>query len=172
MIENLLIDNNFYDYGIIIGCGLILGCSVYYLIRGNNIANLPNNTEALTNQEIEAINNENMVPNSNIEDPLTDSDLDTDSDHANISDYDTASTADFDEIVQDPDLLIMPSFESKFRNVEFIMPDVDFNVCPIQELKLFEFCSLYVKEMAEHSISEEEMMELICAFPERDLATN
>jgi hypothetical protein len=53
-------DNNLFDYGILIGCGLILGCSVYYLIRSNNIANLPNlpnNTEALTNPDIETISN-------------------------------------------------------------------------------------------------------------------
>jgi hypothetical protein len=66
----------------------------------------------------------------------------------------------------------MPPFESKFRTVEFIMPDVDFNVCSIEELKLFEFCSLYGKEMAEYSITEEEMMELICYFNKEDLATN
>jgi len=189
MIENLLLDNNLSNYGIIIGCALILGSSVFYFIRGNNIANLPNNntipsnnnaipsnntaipsdntsipsnnTEALTNQEIEAIINENMVPISNMEYPLTDSDFDTESDQANISDYDTVSTADWDEILKDPDLFWGPSFESKFRTVEFLMPDVDLNVCPIQELKLFEFCSLFETEMAEHSISEEDMMELI-----------
>jgi hypothetical protein len=113
-----------------------------------------------------------MVPNSNIEDFLTDSHFDTESDYDNISDFDSASIADFDEILKDPDLFLMPPFETKFRNVEFIMPDVDFNVCPIEELKFYEFCSLFGKEMAEHSISEEEMMELICLFPERDLATN
>ena len=158
MIKNLLSNNNLFDYGILIGCGLILGCSVYYLIRSNNIANLPNN--------------ENMVPNSNIEDFLTDSDYENISDYDKISDYDSASTADFDEILNDQDLLVSPPFESKFRNVEFIMPDVDFNVCPIEELKFFEFCSLYAKEMAEHSVTEEELMELICLFPEKDLATN
>ena len=193
MIDNLLIDNNLSDYGILIGCALILGASVFYFIRGNNIDNLPNNnaipsnnnaipsentsipsnnTEALTNQEMEAIINENMVPTSNIEYLVTDSDFDTESEHANISDHDTVSTDDLDEILTDPDLFWVPSFESKFRSVEFLMPDVDFNVCSIQELKLFEFCSLFETEMAEHSISEEEMMELICYFSERDLATN
>jgi hypothetical protein len=172
MIENLILNNNLFGYGIIIGCGLTLGCSVYYLIRRNNIANLPNNTEALTNQEIEAINNENMVPNSNIEDFITDSEIETyiASDYA--SEYDSASTADFDEILQDPDLFFLPHFESKFKDVEFIMPDVDLNICPIEELKLFEFCSLYAKEMAEYSITEEEMMEIISLFSEKELATN
>jgi hypothetical protein len=164
MIDNLLLNNNLFGYGIIVGCGLTLGCSVYYLIRRNNVANLPNNTEA--------INNENMVPNSNIEDLFTDSDFETDiaSDYA--SEYDNASTADFDEILKDPDLFFLPHFESKFKDVEFVMPDIDLNVCPIEELKLYEFCSLYGKEMAEHSITEEEMMELISLFPEKELATN
>jgi hypothetical protein len=173
MNTNLLSNNNLNDYGILIACGLIFGCSLYYLIRSYNIANLPNlpnNTEALTNQEIPTINNANMVPDSIIEELSTDSD--TESDYNNISDYDRASTADFDEILADPDLYFLPSFESKFKNVEFIMPDVDLNVCPLEELKLFEFCSLYSREMAEHSITEEEMMELICLFSKEDLATN
>lgn len=165
-------NNNLSEYEILIACGLILCCSVYYLIISNNIANLPNNTEALINQEKEAINNENMEPNSNIEDSLTDSDIDTKSENENISDYDKANTADFDQILTDPELLFMPPFESKFRTVEFIMPDVDFNICPIEELKLFEFQALYAKEMAEHAITETDMLELICFFPERDLATN
>jgi hypothetical protein len=41
------------------------------------------------------------------------------------------------------------------------MPFVDFNVCSIQELKLFEFTSLYARELIEHSISEEEIMEFL-----------
>jgi hypothetical protein len=186
----LLLENNFSDFGLWIACGLILSCSLYYLIRSNNVANLPNNTEPLINQEIEAINNENMGPfreeeietifnenmvpvsNSNIDDILTDSDLDTVSEYENISDYDSASSDDFYEIFNDPDLYMLPPFESKFKNVEFIMPDLDFNVCSLEELKLFEFCSLYHREMAEHSITEEEMMEIIGLFPERDLATN
>nr|YP_009487181.1 hypothetical protein [Russula compacta]AWB36083.1 hypothetical protein [Russula compacta] len=172
MIDNLISNNNLFDYGIYIGCGLILSYSVYYLIRSNYIANLPNNRKVLTNQEIETINNENMVSNSNIEDFITDSDFDTESDYENISAYDSASSADFYEIINDPDFFFMPSFVSKFKHVEFIMPDVDFNICPIEELKLFEFCSLYSTEMAEHSVTQEEMMELICLFSEKDLATN
>jgi hypothetical protein len=172
MIENLLLNNNLFGYGIIIGCGLTLGCSVYYLIISNNIANIPNNTEALTNQEIKTIKNENMVPNSNIEDIITDSDTETDIASDNISEYESFGADDFDEIINNPDLYFLPHFESKFKNVEFIMPDVDFNVCPIEELKLYEFCSLFGKEMAEHSVTEEEMMELISLFSEKELATN
>lgn len=172
MIENLISDNYLSDYGIFISCGLILSCSVYYLIRSNYIANLPNNTEVLTNQEIGNITNDNMLPN--IEDFLTDSEIETEFETESESEsaYDWASSTNFDEILKDQDIFILPPFESKFKDVEFIMPDVDFNVCPIQELKLFEFCSLFGKEMVEHSITEEEMMELICLFPEKVLATN
>nr|YP_010384648.1 hypothetical protein NDC34_mgp07 [Russula rosea]UHA57047.1 hypothetical protein [Russula rosea] len=176
-VENLLTNNNICDYGILIACGISLCCTVYLLILSNNIANLPNNTEDLTNQEIEAIENEIenrvLVSNiENIEDFLTDSDFETDSSYDNISDYESANEDDFSEIWEDPDLVILPPFETKFRNVEFIMPDVDLNVCPIEELKLFEFCSLYGKEMAEHSVTDEEMMDIICLFQEEELATN
>lgn len=170
MIKELISDNNLSDYGILIGCGLILCCSVYYLIISNNIANLPNNTEVLRNQEIEVINNDNMVPNSDIEESLTDSD--TTSNSENMSEYERINMADLEKILQDPDLFFMPYFKSKYKDVEFIMPDVDFNICPIQELKLFEFCSLYAKEMSEHSITEQDMMGIISSFQEKDLATN
>lgn len=52
------------------------------------------------------------------------------------------------------------------------MPDVDFNVCPIEELKLFELVSLYSRELSEHAVSTEDLMELICLFSKADLATN
>jgi len=172
MNNNLLMDQYIFDCGFLIGCGLILGCSLYYLIRSNKLANLPNNTEALTNQEIEAINNENMINNSNIEDLFTDSDFETDVASDYYNGYDSASTTDFDEILQTQDLFVLPPFESKFKDVEFIMPDVDLNVCSLQELKLYEFCSLFPEEMAEHSISEEEMKELISLFKDDELATN
>ena len=169
-----LINNNISDYGIFISCGLILGCSVYYLIKSNYTTILPKNTniEALTKEESEAIVNENAVniSNANIEDVLTDSDTETD--YLGISDYDSASSTDFDEIVTDPEIYCMPYVPSMYNPEEFIMPDVDFDVCPIEELKLFEFCSLFSKEMAEHSISEEDMIELIAIFPKEDLATN
>jgi hypothetical protein len=79
MYYNLLFDNNLTYYGILIGCGLILSCSLFYLIRSNNTAI-----------------NENRVPisNANIEDVLTDNDSDTESDY--ISSYDTESTLDVD----------------------------------------------------------------------------
>jgi hypothetical protein len=182
MENNLLYDNNLDLYVILIGSGLILGCSLYYLIISNKTAVPTKNMEmepfTFTDEEIEAILSENAnttaISNADIdiEEFLTDSDFDTESDYHNISDYDSASTADFDEILQDPDLFFMPPFESKFKNVEFIMPDVDLNVCPIEELKLFEFCSLFGKEMAEHSITEEDMMEIICLFQKEELATN
>jgi hypothetical protein len=166
MIDNLLLNNNLFGYGIIIGCGLTLGCSVYYLIKSNYTPTPTKNMEPLTYENIETISNEN------VEDFITDSDFETDIASDYISEYDSASTADFDEILNDPDLYFLPHFESKFKDVEFIMPDVDFNVCPIEELKLYEFCSLFGKEMAEHSVTEEEMMEIISLFSEKELATN
>jgi len=54
----------------------------------------------------------------------------------------------------------------------FIMPDVDFNVCSIEELKLFELSSIFSREMEEHSISEEDLIGLIKRFPKKDLTTN
>jgi hypothetical protein len=41
------------------------------------------------------------------------------------------------------------------------MPDVDFNICPIEELKFFEFTSLYSREIIEHEISDAEIMEFL-----------
>jgi hypothetical protein len=60
----------------------------------------------------------------------------------------------------------------KYNSEKFIMPDVDFNVCPIEELKLFELVSLYSRELSEHAVSTEDLMELICLFSKADLATN
>nr|UEP17235.1 hypothetical protein [Lactarius zonarius] len=153
---NLLSNNNLFDYGILIGCGLILGCSVFYLIRSNYTANLPTNTEALTKQEIEAIVNENAVTiinNENI-DAIIDSDSDTDVESQSTSDYDSI----LDVNTTDLDL--------------FFMPDVDFDVCSIHELKLFEISSIFHKEIAEKSITEEELIDLIHSFTDADLATN
>jgi hypothetical protein len=186
MNSNLLLDNNLTDYGSLIGCGLIICCSLLYLIRNNYTTILPNNTEALTNQKTKALTNQKTEALTNQEigaivaassltiqnneniNALTDSDYATETDYDNISDYESTSDVDLTDL----NLPHMPLFESNFESDNFIMPDVDFNVCSIQELKLFEFCSLFSKEMAEHSISEEKMMEIICTFKEEDLATN
>jgi hypothetical protein len=52
------------------------------------------------------------------------------------------------------------------------MPDVDFNVCSIEELKAFEISSLFSKQLAAKSISEEDLMGIISVFSKKDLATN
>jgi hypothetical protein len=109
--------------------------------------------------------------NSIIEDFLTDSEIDTETEYDNLSDYDRATTADFDEILMETYRFTLPQFESKFKFVESIMPDVDLNVCPIQELKLFEFCSLFAEEMAEHSMTEQDIMDMIVGFSDEDLAS-
>ncbi len=174
MNKNLILNNLSieYNYDMLIISGLILGCTISYVIWSKNVANLPNNTEALANQEIEAIINENMVPvtNANVEDLITDSDFETDTEYDNISELEIARIADLGAELYD--LYFLPAFDSKFRTVEFIMPDVDLNVCSIHELKHFEFCSLFSKEMAEHSLTEEDMIEIIGLFSKEDLATN
>jgi|ERR1700761_88140 hypothetical protein len=170
MNNTLLSNNNFFDYTILIGCGVILSCTLFYLIRSNYTAIPSKNKEALTNQEIEAINNENTltkINNQNIDAIIdNDSDFDTDVDSQSTSDYgnliDSASSSDFEDIVEEEELFFLPrSVTEGTDRGEFIMPDVDFNVCPIEELKLFEISSLYAKELAEYSISEETLMEMI-----------
>ena len=121
MNNNFLYDNNLTDYGIIICCGLILGCSIYYLIRSNNIAIPSENIEALTNEAIVNENAVTIINNENI-DAIIDSDSDTDIESDYQSTSDNESILDFD--FTDLDL--------------FFMPNVDFDVCSIQELKLFE----------------------------------
>jgi hypothetical protein len=153
---NLLFDNNLTDYGILIGCGLILGCSLFYLIRSNYIPS--KNIEALTNEEIEAIVNENAVTirtNENI-DAIIDSDSDTEvaSDYQSTSDNESILDVDFTDL----DL--------------FFMPNVDFDVCSIQELKFFEISSIYYREIAEKLVTDEQLKEIIGAFTDIELATN
>lgn len=160
MTNNLLTNNNFFDYGILIGCALILGCSLYYLSTNN-------------------INNNTAIPSNNIE-AIIDSDSDSDStDSQSISDneslFDSASSSDFEGILNNTDIMdlyFIQKFRIKYSQDVFVMPDVDLNVCPIEELKLFEFCSLYSKQILEKSITELEVMEFICSFSKEDLATN
>ena len=162
---NLFYDNNLTDYGILIGCGLILGCSLYYLIWSNYTPIPSENIEALTNEELETIMNENIEPisNTNIDNYITDSDFETDStsDYQSTlfdSDSDSDSSSDFENILNDLDL--------------FFMPDVDFNIISIEELKFFEFTSLYSRQIIEHSISDAEIMEFLSWFTPEQLATN
>jgi hypothetical protein len=149
---DLLFDNNFTYYGTLIGFGVILGFSYYYLISSNTIAIPINNIEALTNQEIENIVNENAATITNKEhiDSIiyTDSDSETEvqSDNQSLFASDSDSSSAFENILN-PDI--------------FFMPDVDFNICPLNELKFFEFSALYAREIVEHNISDEEIMEFI-----------
>ena len=158
---NLFFDNNLNIYYFCIGSGIILTCSLYYLIRSNYIAIPTKNMEAFTHEEIEAIMNENAVTVINSEniDSITDSDSDTDfaSDDQSTW-FGSDSTSETESILNDPDL--------------FFMPNVDLDVCPIEELKFFEFSSLYAREIMEHSISDEEIMEFISWYSKEDLLTN
>jgi hypothetical protein len=172
MNNNLWINNNFTDYGILIGCGLILGFSLIYLLRNNyttippkNMAALTNeNIEVITNEEIEAIVNENAVTvinNDNIY-AITDSDSETDiaSDYESISDNESTSS---DESISEFD----------FTDLDlFFMPNVDLDVCSIQELKFFEISSIYYREIAANSVTDEELLQLIYWLSEKELFTN
>jgi hypothetical protein len=192
-----LLEKNDLDITIIIviGTGLIISYTLYYLIRSNNTAiptknmevltnqEIPTkNMEALTNQDIGATVNENAVTeiNNKNKDAITDNDSETD------TDVDTQSTSDNESFLEsatssdsevDLDLAFLPPAANKIiteaeKAGKFIMPDVDLNVCPIEELKLFEFKSLYSKELSEHSVSDEDLMELISIFSKKDFATN
>jgi hypothetical protein len=156
--NNLLTDPNFSDYEILMACGLILACSLFYLIRSNYIAIPSKNMEPLTNEEIEAVFNENAVTIASNESmyAMIDSDSDTDiaSDYQSISDNESILDVD----TRDLDL--------------FFMPNVDFDVCSIQELKIFEINSLYYRELAEKLVTQEELTQLIYYVPDYALATN
>jgi hypothetical protein len=181
---NILFSNNNFleynlEYNILFWGGIILGCTLLYLIKSNYTVIPIKNKEALTNQEIEEIINENadaltVISNENI-DAITDNDFDTDvstlSTYDNESLFDSATSSDWEDLLREVDISVLPYV--KCSNSEpFIMPDVDFNVCSIEELKLFEISSIFSKEIAEHSVSEEDLMELISIFSKEDLATN
>ena len=180
-LNTLLSNNNLSDYTIFIGCSFILGCTIFYLIRSNNTAILSKNKEALTNQETEAIVNENSttnINNTNIDAIISnDSDSDTDSDSQSTSDneslLESASSSDFEDILDDPDLSFLPSSVVEgTSNGRIPLPDLDFNVCPIEELKLFELFSLYSRELAHYSVTEEQLMIIIRVFNKADLASS
>jgi hypothetical protein len=149
---------------------------MYYIIKNknttiptNNTAIPTNNTEAFTHEEMEAVFYEDSdklaISNENVDNYvdnfITDSDTDTDS----TSDYDSpffrdsdSDTSDIEGILDDPDL--------------FFMPNVDFDVCPIEELKFYEFNSLYSKEIEAKNVTEEDIMDFIYSFSKEELATN
>jgi len=75
MNSNLFFENDLNIYYILIGSGLFLSFSLYYLIRNNYIAIPSKNVEVFTQEEIDAIINENAVTviNSDNLDDITDS---------------------------------------------------------------------------------------------------
>ena len=165
---NLLTEDQLTDVNILIACGLILGCTLIYLIS-SHYATIPiptKNVEAFTTEEIDAIVNENSVTIANDDNLqyaiIEDSDFDTDVTSDYQSPSDNESTSDDDSIlgVDTTDLDL------------FYMPDVDFNVCSIQELKLFEINSIFYREIAANSVTDEELTQLIYWFSDQQLATN
>jgi hypothetical protein len=86
--NNLFMDNELTLYTILIGSGLILGCTLYYLISSHytsipskNMAAITNeNREVISNEEIEAIINEEIAT---ISDSETETETDIESDFFN-----------------------------------------------------------------------------------------
>lgn len=146
---NLIFDNNFNFYYILIGSGFILSCSLYYLFKNNNIENLNINTEIKNNEDIPHISNE-------IIDAITDSDFESDNASDYLSPFDCESNIEIytDEL----DL--------------FFMPNIDPNICSIHELKHFEICSLYREELEASYVTDEELEEILGIFSVEDLCTN
>ena len=147
---NLLFDNNNLNfYYILIGSGIILSCSLYYLFKNNNTENLNINTETKNNEDIPNISNE-------IIDAITDSDFESD----NASDYQSPFDSD-------------SSIEIDTNELDlFFMPNVDTDVCSIHELKHFEISSLYREEIEASYITDEELEDIISIFSVEDLCTN
>lgn len=161
LMEKLFFENSLDLQRIWIVTGVLLTMSIYYLIIGDT--HQQPNREPFRPEEIEAIMNENAVNvvNANI-DAFTDSEFETETasaiDTPFVSDSESDTNSDPESILDDPEI--------------FFMPNVDFDVCPIEELKHFEFCSLYAKEIAEKSIEDEEIMEFLSLFTKEELATN
>src|SRR6266567_588898 len=130
--NNLLLDNNLDFYYILIGSGLILGCSLYYLFIRNNTQIPIKNMEPFTNE--------------NIDNFITDSDFDTDIESDHETSFDSQSILSEVDI-EDLDL--------------FFFPNVDLEVCDISELKFFEINSIYSEEIAANGITEEELRGII-----------
>lgn len=142
----LLIDHNLTDLGYIIASGLLLSFCLYYWIKSNDNVIYIQITEVLRNED-----NENI-------DVIIDSDSDTDTE----VESDIQSTSD-NESILDLDIIDLDLF---------FMPNVDFDVCSIYELKFFEISSIFYREIAEKMITDEELIELISYFTKAELATN
>jgi hypothetical protein len=149
---NLLFDNNLNFYYILIGSGIILSCSLYYLFKINNTENLNNiNTETTNNQDI-------IVLSDKITDAIADSDLESDIASDSQSSFDSESESTIEIDTTELDL--------------FFMPNVDLDVVSIYELKHFEINSLYRKEIEANNITDEKLEEIIGIFSFEDLCTN
>jgi len=146
---NLLTDNDLNFYYILIASGIILSCSLYYLLKKNNTENLNRNTETINNEDMTTISNE-------ILDAITDSDFESDMASDYQTPFDSQSTIEIDPTELDL----------------FFMPNVDIDQFSIHELKHFEICSLYSEEMEAYHITDEELENIIGIFSVEDLCTN
>lgn len=149
--------------------------NVQAITNGQMEAIADQNVQAIPNGQMEATANENALNVLNIifidetnNDFEEDSGYGTGNSSVNGSDNssvngsdngsDNSSNYQVEFVINDP--------------TPFVMPDVDLNVCPIHELRVFEFQSLYARQLEEHSISEEQLTEIVSWFTEEQLATN
>jgi hypothetical protein len=147
---NLLFDNNLNFYYILIGSGIILSCSLYYLFKNNNTENLNNiNTEIKNNQDIIDLSDE-------IVDAIAESA--SEADIASDYQYSLDSLSDMEIDTTELDL--------------FFMPNIDPEIVSIHELKHFEISSLYREELEASYITDEELEEILGIFSVEDLCTN
>jgi len=178
MIFLLLLNKNLYNNYILIGAWLILSCTLYYLKKRKKAAILLLSRSNFTIEDIESISNENAVTvfNGDINDIITDDDFDLEVFAATGSVFDSESDSDIDIDIDSVSTSVSDNSPFDFSDIMAdygltIFPDVDFNICSIQELKLFEIRSLFATELEEHQMSDEDILEIISWFSDAQLAS-
>jgi len=175
MTTNLIMDNHLIEYGLFLGCGVIIGTYIYYLFKPDCIYDTKFPTE-----DIDAILAETTAnSNQNTDQNLTDSGLNTDSDSDRIlntdsetdSDLNTDSETDHDTPWNSDSSSDSDSEEIVIPEDTHFIPNVDFDVCSLHELKLFEIKSLYSRQIAENNLTDEDLMEIITFFSDADLCS-
>lgn len=180
---NLIIDNNLTDYGFSITWSLILGWSIFFFstrntitdnefIAGNNVQTIINNEVIAGNNVQTTIDNENLA-GDNVPTIIDNENIASDSVPTIINNENIASGSVPTIINNDPETNVMDDLFNKTKDVDpFIMPDVDLNVCSIQELKHYEISSIFQKELAEKCINDQQLTEIISNFTQEQLLTN
>ena len=177
-------------YFTLIRLGIILCWIFYNFFRKNNIKILSKyikllknkitmkknkNIEPFTDEEIGEILKQQsvIVAASNLEmiKAISDSDSEiSDSEISISSSSESEIESDYDSM-WDSDSSIDTESILNHPNLSFL-PNIDTTVCSILELKFFEIKSLYAEELIIHSVSDEEIIELLLEFTEEELASD